>query len=145
MVTSYAGVVASKRGSKITFLIHSFDPKRFYSISPNPSGEVESSAAWDQFLKKQFAVSYFDKKAKIFFIAFVGSSNTRESTSFLLPFSTKMSFKLDSRPLVVSIEWLSRKRDPRSSGQSYKASTIVIYDSRVVPDLKIPHITTLDS
>ena len=45
------------------------------------------------------------------------------------------------------------------SGQSYKDSTIVIYDStiviydsmiviydsRVVPDLKIPHITTLDS
>ena len=26
------------------------------------------------------------------------------------------------------------------SGQSYKASTIVNYDSRVVPDLKIPHI-----
>ena len=32
-----------------------------------------------------------------------------------------------------------------NSGQSYKNSTIVIYDSRVVPDLKIPHITTLDS
>ena len=31
------------------------------------------------------------------------------------------------------------------SGQSYKASTIVIYDSRVVPDWKIPHITTLES
>ena len=31
------------------------------------------------------------------------------------------------------------------SGQSYKASTIVIYDSRVVPDLKIPHITPLES
>ena len=30
-------------------------------------------------------------------------------------------------------------------GQSYKASTIVIYDSTVVYDLKIPHITTLDS
>ena len=30
------------------------------------------------------------------------------------------------------------------SGQSYKASTIVIYASRVVPDLKIPHITTLE-
>ena len=30
-------------------------------------------------------------------------------------------------------------------GQSYKASTIVIYQSRVVPDLKIAHITTLDS
>ena len=31
------------------------------------------------------------------------------------------------------------------SGQSYKAPTIVIYDSRVVPDLKLPHITTLES
>ena len=32
-----------------------------------------------------------------------------------------------------------------SAGQSYKSSTIVIYDSRVVPDVKIPHIMTLDS
>ena len=32
-----------------------------------------------------------------------------------------------------------------TSGQSYKASMIVIYDSRVVPDWKIPHITTLES
>ena len=31
------------------------------------------------------------------------------------------------------------------SGQSYKAPTVVIYDSRVVPDLKLPHITTLES
>ena len=31
------------------------------------------------------------------------------------------------------------------SGQSYKVSKIVIYDSRVVPDLKIPHITTVES
>ena len=31
------------------------------------------------------------------------------------------------------------------SGQSYKASTIVIYASRVAHDLKIPHITTLES
>ena len=30
-------------------------------------------------------------------------------------------------------------------GQSYKASTIIIYNARVVPDLKIPHIMTLDS
>ena len=30
------------------------------------------------------------------------------------------------------------------SGQSYKATTIVNYDSRVLPDLKIPHITTLE-
>ena len=28
--------------------------------------------------------------------------------------------------------------------KSYKASTIVIYDSKVIPDLKIPHITTVD-
>ena len=33
----------------------------------------------------------------------------------------------------------------QTSGQSYKASTIVIYDSRVIPDLKIPHITMLES
>ena len=31
-----------------------------------------------------------------------------------------------------------------NSGQSYKAFTIIIYDYRVVPDLKIPHITTLE-
>ena len=31
------------------------------------------------------------------------------------------------------------------SGQSYKAYTIVNYDFRVLPDLKIPHITTLES
>ena len=30
-------------------------------------------------------------------------------------------------------------------GQSYKASMIVIYETRVVPDLKIAHITTLGS
>ena len=32
-----------------------------------------------------------------------------------------------------------------SSGQSYKGSTIVNYDSRVVPDWKTLHITTLES
>ena len=32
-----------------------------------------------------------------------------------------------------------------TSGQSYKGCTIINYDSRVVPDLKIPHITTLGS
>ena len=30
-------------------------------------------------------------------------------------------------------------------GQSYKASMIINYNSRVVPDLKIPRITTLES
>ena len=29
--------------------------------------------------------------------------------------------------------------------QSYKACTIVDYDSRVVPELKMPRITTLES
>ena len=32
-----------------------------------------------------------------------------------------------------------------TSGQSYKHFTIIIYDSRVVPDWKIPHFTTLES
>ena len=32
-----------------------------------------------------------------------------------------------------------------NSGQSYKQFPIVIYDSRVETDLKIPHIMTLDS
>ena len=32
-----------------------------------------------------------------------------------------------------------------SCGQSYKHFTLVNYDSRVVPDCKIPHITTLES
>ena len=34
--------------------------------------------------------------------------------------------------------------DSVTSGQSYKAPTIVIYDSRGVPDLKLPHIATLE-
>ena len=33
----------------------------------------------------------------------------------------------------------------KACDQSYKASKVVIYDSRVVPDLKITHITTLES
>ena len=32
----------------------------------------------------------------------------------------------------------------QSSGQSYKGSTIINYDSRVVPDLKIPQFSTLE-
>ena len=32
-----------------------------------------------------------------------------------------------------------------TSGQSYKASTIEIYDSKVIRDLKILHFTTLES
>ena len=41
--------------------------------------------------------------------------------------------------------YLSAFHGSVTSGQSYKASTIVIYYSRVKLDLKIPHITTLDS
>ena len=37
------------------------------------------------------------------------------------------------------------ENDIASSGQSYKASTIVNYNSKVVPDWKIPHIMTLES
>ena len=33
----------------------------------------------------------------------------------------------------------------QTSGQSYKQFTLVNYDSSVVPDWKIPHITTLES
>ena len=43
------------------------------------------------------------------------------------------------------IEYISLKCiDSKTCGQSYKAPTIVIYDSRVIPDLKLPHITTLE-
>ena len=42
-------------------------------------------------------------------------------------------------PLLRIVE----RQDPRR--QCYKASTIVIYDPRVIPDLKILPITTLES
>ena len=32
----------------------------------------------------------------------------------------------------------------QTCAQYYKTSTILIYDSSVVPDLKLPHITTLE-
>ena len=44
--------------------------------------------------------------------------------------------------MFVITLWKGQKE---TSGQSYKGSTIVNYDSGVVPDLKIPHITILDS
>ena len=45
-------------------------------------------------------------------------------------------------PLLI---WTFGQPQPLTCGQSYKAPTIVIYDSRGVPDLKLPHITTLES
>ena len=52
---------------------------------------------------------------------------------------------LDSNqgPLVLEVTALPQLHT--FCGQSYKHFTIVIYESRVVPDLKVPHITTLDS
>ena len=47
--------------------------------------------------------------------------------------------------MCMKVHMQQRKVIGKSSGQSYKASTIIIYDSRVVPDLKIPHVTTIES
>ena len=54
---------------------------------------------------------------------------------------------------VSLIEWIERLLEVAPSyriatstcGQSYKQFTLVNYNSRVVPDLKTPHITTLES
>ena len=50
-----------------------------------------------------------------------------------------------SRAAGCGGQFVSPSKFDSYSGQSYKQFTIVIYDSRVVPDLKIPLITTLDS
>ena len=63
------------------------------------------------------------------------------------------NIKVDMQQLVQPLEYMFTTSQNMqkgilrciTSGQSYKASMIVIYDSRVIPDLKIPHITTLDS
>ena len=44
-----------------------------------------------------------------------------------------------------TVPYSLKKHSGCFSGQSYKHFMIVIYDSRVVPDWKIPHITTLQS
>ena len=46
---------------------------------------------------------------------------------------------------LTGLENRREREKGNTSGQSYKASSIVIYNSRVVPDLKMTHITTLDS
>ena len=46
--------------------------------------------------------------------------------------------------LVMDVR-IGTKRFLQSSGQSYKGFTIVNYNSRVVPDWKTLHITTLES
>ena len=62
-----------------------------------------------------------------------------------------MTWKHQSRVLDIKNTELSKASFTRHSysaeacGQSYKTSTIVIYDSRVVPDLKLPNISTLES
>ena len=47
--------------------------------------------------------------------------------------------------IILKKSHLDRKDVNKTSGQSYNAPTIVVYDSRVVFDLKLPHITTLES
>ena len=42
------------------------------------------------------------------------------------------------------LKFKQQRKLKNKGGQSYKDSTIVIYDSRVLPDLKMPHIMTLD-
>ena len=49
------------------------------------------------------------------------------------------------RPLTCSDESLDWLNTYESCGQSYKHFTLINYDSRVIPDWKIPHITTLES
>ena len=49
----------------------------------------------------------------------------------------------DPQPLVQKIKMKIQLSS--ISGQSYKASMLVKYDSRVVPDWKIPHIMTIES
>ena len=46
--------------------------------------------------------------------------------------------------VLVWNRWVWPHFNPHHCGQSYKGSMIVIYDTRVVPDLKIPHIMTLE-
>ena len=58
--------------------------------------------------------------------------------SLLIPWPLDQSFL----PNLCKKAFMKRKL---TCGQYYKASTIINYDSRVVPDLKIPHITTLES
>ena len=48
--------------------------------------------------------------------------------------------RYDSRVVIYERKMFIRL----ATGQSCKGSTIVNYDSRVVPDLKIPHIMTLE-
>ena len=45
--------------------------------------------------------------------------------------------------IVIALDGQKLKQNLAISGQSYKAPMIVIYDSRVIPDLKLPHIMTL--
>ena len=60
---------------------------------------------------------------------------------------TKFPHKLEkiSKLWHNGLKVLRKTLWPLTCCQSYKSSTIVIYDSRVIPDLKILHIMTLES
>ena len=58
-----------------------------------------------------------------------------------------MQFLLLLEPISSKISNYNKKIvfEIRYCGQSYKHFMLINYDSRVVPDWKIPHITTLES
>ena len=72
----------------------------------------------------------------------VDESLTSKSTRYRALITVYLLFDTSLFFLLIEIYFYLHER---TCGKSYKASTIVIYDSRVVPDLKIPHITTLES
>ena len=71
---------------------------------------------------------------------------SKKHISRVLP-DQQIAGPLKSNPSKVGMlnYWQAFYGNAKTCGQSYKAPTIVIYDSRGVPDLKLPHITTLES
>ena len=60
---------------------------------------------------------------------------------FWLKVSILANFSSEYRAEVIALGVMTVSTMPMETcGQSYKSSTIVIYDSRVVPDLKIPKL-----
>ena len=87
---------------------------------------------WDDVYTEYFALR--------FYITFKKSSHYFKMQGHFRPL---FLFLFISVQLKVNKTADDCNRNTDLCGQSYKACTIVNYDSRVVPDLKIPHITTL--
>ena len=84
--------------------------------------------------KTQKKIFHFEKRPMLIAIA---PADLKSENSFMLYQETVLTRWI--------LYHLSKCVLPYYSGQSYKGSTIVNYNSRVVPDLKIPYITTLES